>query len=498
MFPFKRGAVKAKPLPAQILEPPESARRGNNAAGRIPPTPPCQTPVQYQIRRAIFDCRRGGRKNGNVHVFLAASATIRVWPLAILLSHFQIRHPPIAMKTPSRQTLLVPELFESFRHRACAGELANCAGMQQLLELAEEALLTGPFSVTDKKHIPPTGDKRDYFSLSIYFWPNPDTPDGLPYAPRDGQPNPEIADYDRPRFEDFCQNVDILTLAYAATGDERFAAKASALLRVWFVDVKTRMNPNMLFAQFIPGDNVVLPWKEYPARFVPGTDGRKGVYVSFGGTIEDLNLIPLTDSILLLEPSPHWSPADQSAVAKWYAEYAEWLLTHQHGLDEAACRNNHGSWYLAGIVCFLNFSGQRDRAREFAAKALPERLKFQIEPDGSQPEELVRAISMSYTSFSLCSFTNFAISAQKCGFDAWHFETDDGRSIRCAADWLASYLTGEKEWKWKQISPFDPEILVGQLAALAVAYSDRTYLEIIGRLRGLREDSTLRLIYAAK
>ena len=399
------------------------------------------------------------------------------------------------MKPPSRQTLLVPELFENFRRRARAGDLAGCPGMQRLLALAEDALAAGPFSVTDKRHLPPSGDKRDYFSLSIYFWPNPDTPDGLPYAPRDGEPNPEIFDYDRPRFEEFCRNVDVLAIAYAATGDERFAEKASWLLRAWFVDERTRMNPNMLFAQFIPGDNVVLPWKEYPARFVPGTGGRKGVYVSFGGTIEDLNLIPLTDSISLLEPSPHWSRADQAAVAKWYADYAEWLLTHQHGLDEAACRNNHGSWYWAGIVCFLNFSGQRDRARKFAEKALPERLKLQIEPDGSQPEELVRAISMNYASFSLCSFTNLAISSAKCGFDAWNFETDDGRSIRRAIDWLVPYLTPDKEWKWKQIKPFDPEIVVGQLAACSVAYSDPSYLDFAERLHGLSKGSYMLIIY---
>lgn len=396
---------------------------------------------------------------------------------------------------PSRQTLLVPSLFESFRRRARDGALAGRAGMRRLLALAEEALTSGPFSVTDKRPVPPSGDKRDYFSLSVYFWPDESSPDGLPYVPRDGMPNPEISEYDRPRFEEFCRSVDTLALAYAATGDERFAQKASALLRAWFVDENTRMNPNMLFAQFIPGDNVVLPWKEYPARFVPGTEGRKGVYVSFGGTIEDLDLIPLTDSISLLELSPHWSREDHAAVVGWYADYAEWLLTHQHGLDEAACRNNHGSWYWAGILCFLNFSGQRARAREFAARALPERLKLQIEPDGSQPEELVRTMSMSYTSFALCSFTNFAISAQQCGFDAWNFVTHDGRSIRRAMDWFLPFNTGEKAWKWNQIRPFDPEILAGQLAACSAAYSAPTYLGAISQLRGLQEDSLMRLLY---
>jgi hypothetical protein len=284
-------------------------------------------------------------------------------------------------------------------------------------------------------------------------------------------------------------------MAYAATADERFAEKAASLLRVWFLDEKTRMNPNMLFAQFIPGDHVVLPWKEYPARFVPGTDGRKGVYVSFGGTIEDLLLIPLTDSISRLEPSPHWSRADQAAVMEWYASYAGWLLTHQHGLDEAACANNHGSWYWAGILSFLNFSGQKQRAREFAEREIKARLELQIEPDGSQPEELVRTKSMSYTSFSLCSFTNLALSAAQCGFDAWHLRTDDGRSIRSAIDWLSPFLTGESVWKWNQISPFDPEVMVGQLSACSVAYSATAYLEMISRLHGLPKDSLMRLLY---
>jgi len=396
----------------------------------------------------------------------------------------------------SRQALLVPELFEKFRRHARAGNLANCPGMRRLLALAENALVSGPFSVADKNPVPPSGDKRDYLSLSVYFWPNPDTPDGLPYVPRDGEPNPEVSDYDRPQLEGFSRTVDVLAIAYAATGDERFAEKASTLLRAWFVDEETRMNPNMLFAQFIPGEDVVLPWKEYPARFVPGTGGRKGVFVSFGGTIEDLPLIPLTDAIALLEPSPHWSGEDKAAVMKWYSDYAEWLLTHQHGRDEAACKNNHGSWYWAGILCFLNFSGQKDRAREFAAKALPERLKLQIEPDGSQPEEFVRTMSMSYTAFSMCSFTNLALSAALCGFDAWNFTAEDGRSIRRAMDWLAPFLAGERDWLGRQIRHFDPAAVVGSLAACSAACSDPSYLEIINRLPDLPKDSLLRLIYS--
>lgn len=47
-------------------------------------------------------------------------------------------------------------------------------------------MLQNTESLLDKQHVPPSGDKRDYFSLSVYFRPNLETADGLPYAPGDG------------------------------------------------------------------------------------------------------------------------------------------------------------------------------------------------------------------------------------------------------------------------------------------------------------------------
>ena len=54
---------------------------------------------------------------------------------------------------------------------------------------ADEALNRGPYSVTFKKDVPPSGDKHDYMSFSRYWWPNPDTSDGLALceARRSGQ-----------------------------------------------------------------------------------------------------------------------------------------------------------------------------------------------------------------------------------------------------------------------------------------------------------------------
>ena len=52
--------------------------------------------------------------------------------------------------------------------------------LDSLLEAADAALQQGPYSVTDKEVVPPSGDKHDYASYSRYWWPDPENPMGYP------------------------------------------------------------------------------------------------------------------------------------------------------------------------------------------------------------------------------------------------------------------------------------------------------------------------------
>src|SRR5690349_2391277 len=102
---------------------------------------------------------------------------------------------------------------------------------------AQKALAGGPFSILNKGVTPPSGDKHDYMSQAPYFWPNPKTPNGLPYIRRDGERNPEINKItDHKSLDDLENSVETLALAYYFKGDEVYAAKAVQLLRAFFLD----------------------------------------------------------------------------------------------------------------------------------------------------------------------------------------------------------------------------------------------------------------------
>jgi hypothetical protein len=185
---------------------------------------------------------------------------------------------------------------------------------------AERAMHEGPYSVMQKAITPPSGDKHDYMSQAPYFWADPSKPDGLPYIRRDGERNPElkkISDHDSlGRMGEDARN---LALAYYLTGNVVYADRAALLLRTWFLNPATRMNPNLEFGQGIPGINT----------------GR-GI-----GLIETRSFMSALDAVGLLAGSKAWSEADQEGMKLWIGQFLHWMRTSDKGKDEDAARNNH-------------------------------------------------------------------------------------------------------------------------------------------------------------
>src|SRR4051812_10716341 len=125
-----------------------------------------------------------------------------------------------------------------------------------LVKKANSYLSMKPTSVMDKGFIPARGSKHDYMSQAPYFWYDSSKPNGLPYLRKDGVRNPEINKItDHKNMGDLENAVKSLALAWYFTGNEKYAGKASQLLHTWFFDESTRMNPNLDYAQAIPGIN---------------------------------------------------------------------------------------------------------------------------------------------------------------------------------------------------------------------------------------------------
>ena len=316
------------------------------------------------------------------------------------------------------------------RSRAAKGDAGLMISLAQLRAEADKLLKLKPASVMDKKRTAASGDHHDYFSLGTYWWPDPSKPDGLPYIRRDGEVNPEIRnDADFVPFSTTCKAVETLGLAYWFTGDERYAQKVAKLLRVWFLDPATRMNPNLQHAQAIPGS----------------CDGR-GI-----GIIEAHFLIGLTDGLALIDGSPVWPASDATSMNAWFADYYHWLTTSKNGLDEAATENNHGSWYDAQAADLALVLGKTDEAKKILSEFPTKRIARQIEPDGRQPRELERTNSLRYSIFNLEALFTLSRLGENVGVDAWNFATPDGRGLRAALRFLAPYADPAKAWPKEDI-----------------------------------------------
>ena len=353
-----------------------------------------------------------------------------------------------------------PTSLTESRARLSRGDKALGKCLKKLVAEAEQTLQEKPPTVMDKTKIPPGGDKHDYMSTAPYFWPDPQKKDGLPYIRNDGKVNPECRTdaYDGPRVSRMAKMVESLALAYYFSGDERYAVHAATCLRVWFVDPATLMNPHLNYAQAVPGLN----------------SGRGE------GVLEGRNLAAAVSCASLLSASPAWKKSDHDSLQAWLKKYFNWLVTSRLALAEAAAKNNHGTYYDAQLMRVALLLGEKDVVRKIASEAGKKRIATQIAADGSQPLELQRTTSLSYSRFNLEALFDLATLAEHVGVDLWHYQQPGSGGIQKALDFMLPYIDDpEKTWPYKQIKAVESQEFAGLLLQASQVYKTPDYTRVL-------------------
>ena len=332
-----------------------------------------------------------------------------------------------------------------------------------LLKYADATLSAKPASVMDKPLVAASGNKHDFFSYGPYWWPDPQKPGGLPYIKRDGHINPKSKiGTDSTPFVHMCANSEILAYTYYLTGREAYAEKAAQLIRVWFLNPATAMNPSANYGQAIPG---VI-------------DGRGE------GVIEMRNLTRISDIVALIESSKAWTKDDRLAFRHWLEQYDDWLTHTKQSIDETSTENNHMSWRDVQLVQFSLVLGKADYARALLQQEMPRLLEMQVKSKGQQERELVRANSLNYCLFNLEALFRLAILGDYLGVDCWKITAKDGGGLQAALDYLAPYADPDIPWPQDEVVPTERKRLLPLLAQAYAKTKDPKYKKLLDAFCG--------------
>ncbi len=326
---------------------------------------------------------------------------------------------------------------------------------ERILRAAVEYLSDPPITITASSSTRSKGGKHDYFSEADYFWPDPKNPNG-PYIQRDGYSNPQNFNDHRKALIRLSLMVPALTAAWLITQDKRYAERAAAHLRAWFLTPDTRMNPSLDYAQAVWG---LAPGRSY-------------------GIIDTLHLVEVTRAARHLESAQAMTPTEFAGVREWFTEYMLWMLASKNGQEEEAAKNNHGTCWAVQVAAFAAYTGNENAMALCRERFRDHLLPEQMAADGSFPLELKRTKPYNYSLFDLDMLAMVCVIASAAGTspggatnNLWQFALPNGNCYKKAVDFLLPYIEDKSKWPYtRDVEYFDdlpnrrPSLLFAGLA----------------------------------
>ncbi|HEY7392648.1 MAG TPA: alginate lyase family protein [Bryobacteraceae bacterium] len=340
-----------------------------------------------------------------------------------------------AVAMPAPMTVVSDDEADPLRSAIARKEAWTTDAVRHLRADADRRMLQGPWSVTGDRPPGLSLDSHDYYSEAAYYWPNPDDPTG-PFLLREGRLNPERFSANRYALIQMSDTVFALGTAAYLFDDSRYAQRAARIIYTWFLNPRTRMNPQLEYAGAIRGLNTGRP----------------------EGVLEGRVFIRAIQGMEFLSRTGNWDPKDQEAVRKWFQEYLQWLTQSRFGLEEKASGNNQASWWAAQVAAVATFV-ENDAVMQMAFNYYRDRIfPRQIASDGSAPREEAR-VSPWYSVFNLEAFTMVCRIAQVQGTDLWSVRGKNGLGLGGVIGYLKPYLADPRRFSREQAVDLDTDAL---------------------------------------
>ncbi len=364
-------------------------------------------------------------------------------------------HTTAAIAADAHPLIIKLDDLQYSQQQVSAQNPAFIGAYKRLIASADKALKQPLYSVMDKSLTAASGDKHDYYSFPPYWWPDPSKKDGLPYIRKDGETNPDANSdaTDKKRLIAMSNDVSALALAWHFSQKPAYAEKARDQLLNWFINPQTRMNPNLQYAQGIPGIN----------------DGR-GI-----GLIDSRALVEVIDAIELLRPANVINEEQYQQLRQWYGDFYRWMITSQNGFEEDNWHNNHGTYFDLQAASFALFSGQTAEARKRLQITQLRRIANQFDKQGRQMAELERTRPWHYSNFNLEAYNKLGRLGEVAGVDVWNFSLDD-HSLHQGYRYIAGFIDGDTPWPWKDIDKIDDKKALINMVSAARAWPEDTQL----------------------
>lgn len=319
----------------------------------------------------------------------------------------------------------------------------------ELRRKAQSCYARGPWSVTNFPAAAPSGDPHDFCSEAPYWWPDPSNPGG-PYIRKDGVTRTDRFMGHRKSLDELSDTVLYLCSAGYLLDEDCYLERAAELVRTFFLDPATRMNPHLEYGEAIPGI----------------CNGRAA------GIIALRQVDKVVHAMGYAADHPAWGTV-LAGMKDWLSELLAWLTTSRIGLDESRSGNNHEMWWYVHTAAYASFTDNtlllEEAFEHFRAVILPE----QLTQEGSMPREIERTRSFHYSLFNLDAFALLCEIAHHHGVDLWQYRTPEGVGMETAVRFVLPYLDIPYLWRHEQLDGEIPgEQLSLQLAGLRLGIEE--------------------------